>query len=618
MNKNSINKQTYTKMNKKSLFVLGFSAALLAGCSSDNVVPNGGDGDLSGDAYVGLSISLPTSNASRAANGNDGQGIGYDTGTADEYNVEDLTVVFFTKPAGATSYEDYTIQKSVSFSKSHLTWATPPAGTGITTYATLPVQKVDKDVCAALVLINPESVSLPLAVGTKYSALNKELSIQNTEKLTDKAGFEGKYFFMSNSPLSDGTVLVDVKPNTRKEFAESNPRPVYVERAVAKVELVKGDDFTTNGTAWDYTITKSGEDPSATLYKNDKVSFTNWALDVTNKKEFPIRKYNTEWNAYQHTENSSTYHYFYANQTQLQGNEYVGNVDKFAFRTYWAIDPNYDGQSVTYTTVTDPIVGSTTENVNKTASPAKDNFNYATEADVNVSLAKAQYCPENTFDVTNMKQGETTRVLLKAVYTPQTNLAEGVQKSDITSGNSWYLLGESNKVNTETSLKAVVEKALNEGVADADRITITSVNITAGKHQPAKAMFEATKNGASYTLSDDDVAKLTNRIGCITAYVNGVCYYVARIQHFGNTYTPWSTDDNYTDVAKITTMRPKYLGRYGVLRNNWYKLTVNSVAAPGSPIVPEIPNENDDEESYYLQTTVQIMDWAVRGQKLDF
>ena len=60
------------------------------------------------------------------------------------------------------------------------------------------------------------------------------------------------------------------------------------------------------------------------------------------------------------------------------------------------------------------------------------------------------------------------------------------------------------------------------------------------------------------------------------------------------------------------------MGRYGVLRNNWYKLTVNSVAAPGSPIVPEIPNENDDEESYYLQTTVQIMDWAVRGQKLDF
>ena len=60
-----------------------------------------------------------------------------------------------------------------------------------------------------------------------------------------------------------------------------------------------------------------------------------------------------------------------------------------------------------------------------------------------------------------------------------------------------------------------------------------------------------------------------------------------------------------------------YLGRYGIVRNNWYELELGKVSAPGSPTVPELSDKADDEQKYYLQATVKIMDWAVRKQSVD-
>ena len=94
----------------------------------------------------------------------------------------------------------------------------------------------------------------------------------------------------------------------------------------------------------------------------------------------------------------------------------------------------------------------------------------------------------------------------------------------------------------------------------------------------------------------DLVAKLNTKLGLdatkgigIKTYKNGESYYIARIKHFG-ALTPWAegqatyginNDDNNT----------KYLGRYGVLRNNWYELQVGSVSGPGTPDVPTIKPE---------------------------
>ena len=97
----------------------------------------------------------------------------------------------------------------------------------------------------------------------------------------------------------------------------------------------------------------------------------------------------------------------------------------------------------------------------------------------------------------------------------------------------------------------------------------------------------------------------------ISTYANGESYYIARIKHFGDALTPWNSGETYNDNLK-------YLGRYGMLRNNWYELDVQSVSGPGYPDVPDVkPNTPDDEDDKYIKVSVKILDWAKRSQKVD-
>ena len=96
----------------------------------------------------------------------------------------------------------------------------------------------------------------------------------------------------------------------------------------------------------------------------------------------------------------------------------------------------------------------------------------------------------------------------------------------------------------------------------------------------------------------------------IATYLDGVTYYIARIKHF-NELTPWTAGKPYG------TDNDKYLGRYGVLRNNWYDLSVTSISGLGYPDVPEVkPTVPDDENEQYINVEVKILSWAKRSQQI--
>ena len=97
----------------------------------------------------------------------------------------------------------------------------------------------------------------------------------------------------------------------------------------------------------------------------------------------------------------------------------------------------------------------------------------------------------------------------------------------------------------------------------------------------------------------------------IATYLNGEAYYIARVKHF-NELTHWNAGQAYgSDNAA-------FLGRYGVLRNNWYDLSVNSISGLGYPEVPEVkPTVPDDENDQYINVEVKILDWAKRSQSID-
>ena len=124
------------------------------------------------------------------------------------------------------------------------------------------------------------------------------------------------------------------------------------------------------------------------------------------------------------------------------------------------------------------------------------------------------------------------------------------------------------------------------------------------------------------TTGKDIVAAINDKLGLktgrkeemvgINTYLKGVTYYIARVKHFGDALTEWKSGENYGDN------NDKYLGRYGMLRNNWYELKVGSVSGPGTPEVPTIkPKEPDDESYKYISVSVRILSWAKRSQDVN-
>lgn len=561
--------------------MLGLSAALFGACSSDENI-NNGNGPKGDEAYVSLSIALPTTSRATRADQDE-----YNNGEKAEYNVEDLKIVYFTKPEDVAigSYDGYKVVSTQDVKKDDLTWT--PSSNGITTEATLPVQVVNSNVNAVLVLINHgQALTGSIAEGTKFSDLNKVLDVANVQTLTTKDGAPN-YFFMSNSPLSDGTTLVPVTAYPREETAKANTKAVYVERAVAKVSFDKGT-LKENADNWEV----DAKDP----YAGDKVTFTGWALDVINKKEYPVRKYDTQWNDW--NAQNTTIKRFVATQY----------LDGTKLRTYWATDPNYDDDSMPV--YTDGVVDKS----------SSTDFNYIDENAVTTAMAAPAYCTENTFDVTHMKQGETTRVIVKAQYLPQTNREEGLNASDFTKGTTWYRVGNSSKACNEGRLKEKVLDAVKTVTPGATAVNLVADKVQAGSQMDfSKDMFTVKVGTESdRDMSDAELTAVQSALGKFTVFKNGICYYVARIRHFDDNQLggAWNGYD-YTTNANDDT-RKNFLGRYGIVRNNWYQLTINSVSAPGTPTIPIPGDTPDDEQNYYLQTSVKILDWAVRKQGLDF
>ena len=550
-------------MKKRTLLTCGLAAALFAGCSSDDKLTVD-DGTVSnGTGYVSLRIALPsTSGGMRADNQANDQ---YDEGDADEYKVNDVTLVFFNE-----NKEVLSTHKLAGFSETG-------AGdnNGITVDYTLATQKVSGDAKFVLVLLNKPS-ALETDVAT-FDKLNEAIDCSDVKTLT---GASENSFFMSNTTLSDGAqsqTLVPIVPQTTIVNAEANKAIVYVERAVGKVEMSHAEGAGTNWSGWKYTIPTD-----AAVYAGDEITINEWNIDLTNKTTYPVRKYDNSWSSITH----NGYTRMLSAHNTPSTNPYGGTWQ----RTYWAEDPNYN--------VDEP---------NDPTSPSrqlKDNDTFSP-----LTTTTTLYCPENTFDVEHMKQKNSTRVLLKAKYQPQ---GFGVDET-------WYLLANSS---TPKHVNAILE------AVQAVVPTVTDLALPAGK--TLKDNYEASYflKAGSVEVSTSELDAIKGAISSITKYDAGTCYYAVRIQHFGSYYTPWGSETNaptpsgsadtfYNYTTTHTDNNTYYLGRYGIVRNNWYQLMLNSISAPGEPTIPTPADSPDDVTNYYISATVKIMDWAVRKQSVN-
>ena len=157
-------------MRIKHFFGLAVLAAMTASCSSNNDLVNGGNGsgeNESGASYASITIDLPTTSGTRAANDV------FNEGTASEYAVNDATLLIFEKDGSSENEYKFVEQASLGNLEP---WKKDNDANGITTEATI-TAKLNKATVGnnnyyALVILNnkdkddADKVTLPSGTTT--------------------------------------------------------------------------------------------------------------------------------------------------------------------------------------------------------------------------------------------------------------------------------------------------------------------------------------------------------------------------------------------------------------------------------------------------------------------
>lgn len=611
------------------------SALAFSACSSDDVAENGapnGSYDFTKGGYMAVNINLPSKSAGAFKGVNDD----FNDGLPSEYAVKKATLVLFEK-ATSSKEGDATFHSIYDLGNISMEM---DGSTQITSTVKVVKQAHDnaqgKNLLGLVILngsntlvdVAGESINgVNLTSTTKFSELVK--SVTNGDASNYYSATDG--FLMMNAPLAtqqggatpvtsadaDIATLVDVTSNvygTKEEALAKTAANFYVERALAKVTFngskgqIKGTDVTLDGISQTNVMHWSVE---------------NWNLDVTNKKSYFVHNMTGVNNTLQtdYTVNGAAI----AAPFRFIGNTAVRTTDA-KYRTYWGVDPNYESYV-----------------------PADFETKVA-DADINGELGaeKPQYCFENTFNVANQNQNQTTRAMVKVklnngydfyVFNGDKSKLYSFDncvkriKGDIANlknVHDWIVAnlkaGETYDITATGNADVTLNNSTDYTTSAMVKVTNFSVKITATQ--------SADGTEKTYTLGATDVSDLNAALkNNVTKYEGGIAYYPIRIKHFGNELTPWNNynattnatghkanaGDVYGLTADPTKAAARFLGRYGVLRNNWYELEVNSITGIGEPRIPQVPttSDPDDELKQFISVNINILSWAKRVQKED-
>ena len=616
---------------KKIYLPLALAATLALGaCSSDNVVDNGGSSpiDLSKGGFVKMSLNLPTDN-------NRGSRATLDDGLANEYGIKNAYLVLFegkdehNKENEATfkgAYElknsDFSNFEAVGDDPNHVTitkriafanGTKPQSGRKLFALVVLNNNGLfTVDANTHKLTFNTSNVSATDYVSTpNFINFSKAIASTNTDGETPfAADVTNNGIFMTNAPLctkpGGGTepgadaeikTLADVTNNiyTTEAKAKSEPAAeIYVERAVAKVTVQQGTEGKLKA--------NKGNTASEISYK-----LYNWVVDNTNKKSYIVRQYDKSWNSINSNKVTATDASKYRFVWSSPVNPNATDANKL-YRTAFAQDPEYD----------DPTAKAA--NYNQKASNASMTLSPTFGND------HPQYCNENTFQVTAQNQDQTTRVVL------------GVKMSE--PGTSTYdkdlytVNGNKEVVYTEASLAERLKNIIlhNDPAVKTwaeNHKTGVSLDITFGNDiAGATTITNATLKGKTAAGAADDTFTGTftidfnNALPNIVRYKGGVAYYAVRIKHFGDSDTPWNVEGQGVTAGGNSNIyhtgsNDWFLGRYGVVRNNWYDISVNSIQTLGDATTPAFTNDPDDVLENYISVSINVLSWSKHSQSAD-
>lgn len=590
------------KLNKFLLSAI--AAASLTACSdSPEIVDNNkGHWNADGTGYVSLSISMPDNVGSKGSRANNDI---FEKGDDNEYAVKNATLVIFS---GDT--DDEASMKIEAAYDLPLSFTTV-GGNGDQIISkgklTKQINKITKTYAKALVILNmPSNLHLdgnsltydvPTATGTTKETFNGTFTdFQALQSKLNVDVDDTKGFTMTNAPLTKGqsgttapttgetTTLATInKDNIKPTAEEASNHPaaeIYVERSVAKVTV-------NNST---------GTTPTITTNTNIKYSIDGYVLDNTNTTSYIVRNAD---------ETATKWYNLKSKSASVSGSDqyrFIGTSPVYGsyYRTYWAKDPNYTN-----------LAGQTGQ--------AKVGLTTNTTYDTFTSIDKASYCMENTFDVANQAQENTTRAILKVqMWTGE----------DGNKGHTYYMYNDDATTFTD-NLASAANNIVNSLAGVPSGTTVQEVVLEGLVNGKAKIKHIKINSSATEVSTGNIFESLKNYFGDITVYTNGYAYYPVLIKHFGDQLTPWNIEGTgkewSTTQPSTNNIYPgtdeernnNYLGRYGVVRNNWYELKINSVKRPGKPAINTPKDTPDDELDSYISVSINILSWAKRSQDVD-
>ena len=650
-------------MKKVKYLAMLLAAGMFAACS-DNL-EDAGAGNAGGttpsttEGYVKVAINMPTTSGgmSRADDKPDSDGdtqhdVELTDGVANEYKITDGIIVFFKETLTGDPLPASNPDVNAKFESAYsLTLGQPQddptaqVTERVVTVSEAPMVDATKgEALYALVILNVPSIvtidanthglsitkdgkPTPLTNASTLSTFKEALKNQ---QLSTYIGSKEDNFTMLNAPLStvagtDASAMSDPKSDlkaktlvpvtvykTENEALSNDAARIYVERVVAKVTLT-GFEYKNS------TYTKAVTDKNG-AYEGDEVTLDGWLLNVTNKSTKLVRdvagyKDKTETGSWLADATSPATN----NITRFAGTEVIpvnfGTTPTNYYRIYWAEDGNYssvtsiDTEFNTYYTDQDPASGNVTPT---DADWNKNTADNTSDAEKDYAL----YCLENTMAVSDQKQNQTTSVVLKTTYKTKFGNQTTAETQD------FFLCGESplkypartdiatgNPDEYVKDIVTFVRESANEVLATGSQIgesDLTLKTADAGIYDSLEKLKEL------FTLTSENDAKwnaIWNQVGTIRYYKSGInYYYAARIRHFNDAETPWNDGETYGI---------QHLGRYGVVRNNWYEVNVHSISGPGEPVITKPGDNTDDENEGYIRAEINVLSWAKRSQSVD-
>lgn len=623
----------------KKFMIAALAAGMLTACSDSAVVETPANGGANwgadGTGYVSLSINMPTVSGVGRANDI------LEDGLPSEYTVKDAVLILFKgeNEADAVFEAAYNLPINFSNTGTDQITATSQITKRIAAISATSEQKIyalvmlnaankvfkvtnDKDQekfesSGAQIMDNATWVSMS---GKKFKEV-QAIACNIPTNVTD--GLVMVNAPLTNSPSQSGvapsgnvtTLAVVNKANIRSSAAESANNPaatIYVERTSAKVTI-----------QYDEGVTDGGLKGTISESNSIKYQIVGFALDNTNNQSYIVRSFDNggatdNWGDWRDLTSASASLATANTRYRFAGASPVASGANL-YRTYFAKDMNFADDTPTGLTTK---IGVNTRGGAGTLVESHD-FDFIS-VPAAAGYSKAIYCHENVFDVKHMDWHNTTRAILKVHFGTEGNTDDMVMWNNDT--KNFCSVTDATKANGEMAKKIIglaAFKAAYPSITNAEKVSVT---IEQGADDPLN-VYRLTKVtvGSDNITSGDLFNAAKEYFGAINYYVQGIGYYQVRIKHFGDDLTPWRNGEGAAPTAGNTTntypelSAPNYLGRYGVLRNNWYNLTIKGVKVIGTPYIEDIKSDNnknipDDEMKTYITVEINILSWAKRNQ----